>query len=57
MDSPQAPTSQQACWPTMYFYWADQQKDIFRELHYNRFTYYPLHDRARIDRDYGERAF
>lgn len=39
-------------WPSVFFYWADLQKEVFRDLHYNRFTYYPLHDKARIDRQH-----
>ena len=27
-------------------------RDVFSELHYNRRTFYPLHDWARIDRDW-----
>lgn len=30
--------------------WA-RQREVFSKLHYGRFTYYPLHDRARIHRD------
>ena len=36
------------------YYQADdlrqRQRDVFSELHYGRYTYYPVHDRARIDR-------
>lgn len=27
----------------------------YQELHYNRFTYYPFHDRPRLHRDYIKR--
>ena len=43
------------------FYQSDdlvkRQRDVFSELHYTRFTYYPFHDRARINRDEQKRMF
>lgn len=34
-----------------------EERNRFLDLHYDRFTYYPFHDKARIDRDFIHRSF
>jgi len=38
------------CWPSLTYANIDWQREVFCELHYGRVTYYPFHDRSRIDR-------
>lgn len=32
-----------------------EERKIFLDLHYDRFTYYPFHERPRFERDYVRR--
>lgn len=34
----------------------DEERKRFVDLHYDRFTYYPFHDRPRYERDYARRS-
>jgi hypothetical protein len=29
----------------------DEEREIYTDLHYGRFTYYPVHERPRLERD------
>ena len=39
-------------WPLLpYRICLEQEIRVFKELHYYRYTYYPIHDKCRLDRD------
>lgn len=33
----------------------DEEQKRYQDLHYDRYTYYPFHERPRIERDYIRR--
>jgi hypothetical protein len=44
-----------AYWPMLTYFYGDMAKEVFCDLHYDRFTYYPVHERPRFERDYVKR--
>lgn len=47
--------SLETCWPSIQYASINWERDVFCDLHYDRFTYYPIHEQPRYQRDYVQR--